>query len=129
MVIGTPRLMVEAKEIGDVDGHVTENVTVEPDEAPATTLAREPAPLLLQFVTVSVSASALGAETTIAETRAELASKVASSTRSRALVRLPWRWIALVARMNTPFSGTGPSEPAAEFARSLAKPNLSSAES
>lgn len=89
MVIGTVRSMGAVREIGDVDGHVTENVTVESAGAPATTSAREPVPVPSQFVTIGVSAPAPGVAITIAETRAELANNVAKPTRSRALVRTP----------------------------------------
>ncbi len=74
-------------DVTEMDEHVTENVIVESAAAPATTLASEPGPLLLQFVTVVPAALALGEENTNAATRPELATKVASPTRSRALVR------------------------------------------
>ncbi len=121
MAIDTFRLIGELREIGEAGGHVTENVTVEPDDAPATTLAREPGPLLLQFVTVSVAAPALGTETTIAETRAELRINMESPARSRAPVRKPRHWVDLVAHMKSPFSRTGSNHTAAEFNPAVAR--------
>ena len=79
--------------MGDVMGmveHVSEKVIRESAAAFATTPAREPGPLLLQFMTVNESAFAEVVENIKATTRPELAISVESPTRKNRVVRNRW---------------------------------------